>query len=93
MGHQGVLEVDRRDPLTTRLDDVLGPVGDLDEPVGFDGADVAGAEPAVVELLGGLDLVVGAGDPRAPYLDLADRFAVPGQLAAVVVGDAQLDAG
>ena len=34
MGHQQVLELDRADPLAARLDDVLGPVGDLDEALG-----------------------------------------------------------
>ena len=82
-----------RDPLAARLDDVLGAVGDLDEAPGVDGADVAGAQPAVVELLGRRVAVVAGGDPRAAHLDLAYGLAVPRQLGAVVVDDAQLDAG
>src|SRR5215218_9390542 len=50
VGHQVVLEVDRGDPLTTGLDDVLGPVGQRDEALAVESADVAGAQPAVSEL-------------------------------------------
>ena len=91
--HQVALELDRRDPLAARLDDVLRAVGDLHVAVGRDAGDVAGAQPAVVELLGRGVAVVGAGDPRAPALDLAHRLAVPRQHGAVVVDDAQLHAG
>ena len=63
--HEVALELDRRDPLAARLDDVLGPVGDLDVAPLVEGADVAGAQPAVVELLGRRVAVVRAGDPRA----------------------------
>ena len=52
MRHQVAFELDRRDPLAARLDDVLRAVGDLDVAVGRDAGDVAGAQPAVVELLG-----------------------------------------
>ena len=62
-------------------------------PFGGDGADVAGAQPAVVELLGGRVPPVRGGDPRTSHLDLADVAAVPGQLPAIVVDDAQLHAG
>ena len=91
--HQVAFELHRRDPLPTRLDDVLRAVGDLDVAVGGDAGDVAGAQPAVVELLGRGVAVVRRGDPRPAHLDLADRLAVPRQHVAVVVDDAQLDAG
>src|SRR6266511_2460480 len=92
MRHELVLELDRRDPLAARLDDVLGAVGDLDEAVLVDAADVAGAQPTVVELVGRGIEVVAAGDPRPPHFDLADSLAVPRQRRAGVVDDAQLDA-
>src|SRR5436190_4603827 len=52
MGHQVDLELYGGDPLPARLDHVLRAVGDLDETVRRDARDVAGAEPAVLELLG-----------------------------------------
>ena len=48
VGHQRVLQLDRADPLAAGLDDVLGPVGQREEAVGGERADVAGAQPAVV---------------------------------------------
>ena len=59
--HQVVLELHRADPLAARLDDVLGPVGDLDVPFGVHRADVTGTQPTVVELLG--RVVVGSTRP------------------------------
>ena len=59
--------------------------------------DVAGAQPAVVELDQVLGLVlraahvVGAGDPRAAHLELADALAVPRHLAAVRADQPGLD--
>ena len=82
MRHDLVLELDRRDPLAARLDDVLGAVGDLDEALRVDGADVAGAEPAVVKFVRRSIPVVGTGDPRAAHLDLAGGLAVPGERLA-----------
>ena len=78
VGHQRVLQVDRGDPLAAGLDDVLGAVGQREEAVPVEGADVTGAQPAVAELLrvGVVVLVVAGGDPRAAHLELADRLAV-----------------
>src|SRR6201996_5643895 len=84
--HQGVLQLDRGDPLPAGLDHVLAAVADAQVSLGGDAADVAGAEPAVVELGRVVVLVVGPGDPRAADLDLADRLAVPGQHRAGVTG-------
>src|SRR5262249_9057563 len=92
MPHQLVLELDGRDPFPARLDDVLGPIGDLDEPVLVDATDVAGAQPTMVELVGCRIAVVAAGDPRTPHLDLPHGRAVPLQRGPGVVDDAQLDA-
>src|SRR5690606_31251521 len=92
-----VLQVDRGDPLAAGLDDVLGAVNQGQVAVGGDLADVAGAQPAVVELVG-VDLgavggVVGAGDPRAADLQLAEGLAVVGDDLALVVDQAGLDGG
>ena len=46
------------------------------KPSAVERADVAGAQPTVVELLGVVDAEVRAGDPRAADLELADRLAV-----------------
>ena len=62
------------------------------KPFGVDAGDVAGAQPAVVELVGaGRVVVVVGGDPGAAHLDLAGRLAVPGDLGAVVVDQPHLD--
>src|SRR5699024_11856651 len=65
---------------------------ELQEPLGLDVPDVAGAQPAVVKGVRVVDPVVGAGDPRAADLQLAHGFAVPRHLLAGVVDDPGLDA-
>src|SRR5207245_10692803 len=94
-GHDRVPELGRRDPLAARLDDVFGPVDDLDVAVGRDLGHVAGAEPLVLgQLAGVVAVVVAPSDPRPSDLDLGESDAVPGQLfAAGRVGDPGLDAG
>jgi hypothetical protein len=87
MRHQGVLQLDRADPLTAGLDDILAAVGDLDETVEQRRGHIAGAQPAVHELLRVVVEVVGAGDSRAADLDLTHRLAVPRQDLAVVVDE------
>ena len=84
---QAVLQLNRGDPLPTGLDDVLGAVGQSDEALLVDTANVAGAQPAGVELGLVASPVIGAGDPRAANFHLADGFAVVGQHLAVVVDD------
>ena len=68
-------------------------VADRHEALRVEGADVAGAQPTVVEPFGVVHAEVGAGDPRPADLELTDRLAVARQHGAVVVGDAHLDAG
>src|SRR3984885_13301222 len=91
VGHQRVLQLHGGDPLAAGLDHVLGPVGQRDEAERVDGADVAGAQPAVVELAGIVVLVIAAGDPGTADLDLADGHAVVGQHGAFVADQAALD--
>src|SRR5665213_3476599 len=88
---EDVLELDRTDPLTARLDHILGPVGDLDIALGRHRADVARAQPALVELLRRRVAVVRRRDPRTARFDLPDRLTVPRQWKAGVVDDPQLD--
>src|SRR3954453_19423352 len=93
MRHQRVLELDRGDPLTARLDHVLRAVLDHDQAARVHRHDVAGLEPAVVGpavcLLG--RVVVAGGNPRAADLELTHRFGVPWHLFPVEVAHAQLD--
>src|SRR3954469_11420141 len=91
MGDGDVLEVDRADPFAARLDHVLGAVGDLDVAVRIDGADIARREPAVLQRIAALGLEVAFDHPRAAHLQVAERLAVPRQVAAVLVDDAQVD--
>src|SRR5918998_1194337 len=79
VGHEGVLEGHRGDPLPPALYEVLGPVLDLHVPIRIYGDDVAGLEPAVLgELLAPfLGVEVGPRDPRTPDLELAHALPVP----------------
>ena len=86
-----LLELDRRDPLAARLDDVLRAVGDPDEAALVDRRDVAGAQPAVVELLRRVDAEVARRHPRSADLELAVGLAVARQHLAVLADDARLD--
>ena len=62
------------------------------KPLGVDPADVAGAQPAVAELLRRRVLVVGGRHPRPAHLDLAGGVPVAGQHLALVVHDPGLHA-
>src|SRR5947209_18048392 len=75
-----VLQLDRGYPLAARLDDILGPVGDLHVAGRIDGGDVAGVEKAVgVQDAAGL-LEIGLGDRGAAHLEPAGALAVAGDL-------------
>src|SRR6267142_5829398 len=82
VAHDQVLDVHARHPLAPGLDQILGPVGDLDVAFRVDRGDVSGAEPAVgreaVRRLG--VVVVGGDDPGAAHLQLAHALPVPRQL-------------
>src|SRR6266446_9106449 len=80
------LERHRADPLAAGLDQVLGPVPDLQIAARVDRGDVTRSEPAVVRepaavLLGP---VIRRGDVGAPHLQLTHAHAVPGHVAALV---------
>src|SRR5215208_793197 len=92
VGHKRVLQLDRGDPLSPALYEVLAAVGDLDEPEPVYGDDVPRPEPPVVcKLVVALRrLVVRFRDPGPPYLQLAHRLAVP-RHEALVAPDADLD--
>lgn len=47
---KAVLQLNRGDPFTAGLDDVFGAVGQGDEALLVDAADVTGAQPAGIEL-------------------------------------------
>ena len=86
MAHQGILQIDRTDPLAAGLDQVLGAVGDLHVALGVDGGDVAGPQPAVVGPLVAelVRIVIGGGDPGPARLQLAHGLAVPRHQSGVV---------
>ena len=64
VGNERVLELDRRDPFTARLDEVLRAVDEPDERAALQLGDVAGAQPSVVgePLVAARVRVVGARD-------------------------------
>src|SRR6476620_900677 len=82
VGHHGVLEVHRRDPLAAGLDQVLGAVDELDVGVALELCDVAGAQPAVIGEL--LARIRGRGvapcEPRATDLELAAALGVDAEI-------------
>src|SRR4051812_13040810 len=93
MRHRDVLEVDRADPFTARLDDVLRAVGDPQGAFGVDRADVAGREPAaVLQRIAALALEVALDHPRPAHLEVAESLSVPRQLLPVLIDDAHVDA-
>ncbi len=86
-----VLQLDRGDPLPAGLDHVLGPVGDLEVAAVVDGADVAGAQPAVVELLRRRRRRSSAPVIHGPRTSISPTdFPSQRQPRAVVVDDAHL---
>src|SRR5207244_13497248 len=86
-----VLQIDTRDPLAARLDDVLGAVHDLDIALRVNGRDIAGLEPAVrSKSVGRFEAVVAAGDPRPPDLYFAHSGAVPGDHTPLLVHQAEV---
>ena len=78
MAVEHVLDLDRRDVLAARDDDVLRAVLDLDIAVGVGDREIAGMEPAAGEgLLGrGRVLQIALHDDVAAHEDLAHRLAV-----------------
>ena len=93
MAQQHLLDLARIDVHAAADDQVLGAVLQREVAVRVEAADVAGVQPAAAQRLGGgLGLVPVAGHHHvAPDQDLADLAG--GELAVVVVDDADLDAG
>ncbi len=91
MIHRRVLDVDRADPLTPGLDEVLDPVGDLYVALWVDRSDVAGREPAVLREPRFIVLEVAVDNPRAQDLELSECDAVVRGAISFLVHDADLD--
>ena len=89
-----LLDLDRRDVLAAGHDEVLGAVDDGEVAVGVDHGEVAGAQPAAAQHLGGRLGRVEVADHHvvAPGADLADGPPVPRHLDVVVVEHADVDA-
>src|SRR3989454_10569336 len=85
-----LLDLDRRDVLAARDDDVLLPVAQLDVAVGVPHRDVARVEPPAAERLGrGLPLLeVAHRGVVAPHDDLAERLGVSGHVVHAAVDHA-----
>ena len=86
-GDDVVFQVNRGDPLAAGFDQVLGTVGDQQILVRVDLGDIAGDEPAIVELVRLRIVVVLRGDPRPADAKLAHGLAVVGQGVPVLVED------
>src|SRR5262245_16243752 len=92
MTRDGLLDLDGRDVLAARDDDVLLPVAQLDVPVGMQHGDVARVEPAAAErVLGGLGIgEVALHDVVPAHHDLAHRVGVGRDIAHLGIDHAEL---
>src|SRR2546426_2333112 len=90
MPGDGLLDLDRRDVLAARDDDVLLPVPQLDVAVRVPDGEVARMEPAAAEGLGGRVALVEVALHRvvAPHDHLAERLAVARHVVHAAVHDA-----
>lgn len=92
MGHQRIFKIDRGDPFTAALDQVLRSVDELHHAVAVDGRNIATLPPAVDEALGAARFVdIGGRNPRPTHIDLADSLIVPRNRVAIVVEHLALD--
>src|SRR6185369_4844717 len=88
-----VLDIDRRDPFATALDEVFGAIGDDQVLLRIDLRDVTGHQPAVVKLFRLWIGVVLRRDPRAADQQLADGFSVVRKRLEMLVDDLDLETG
>ena len=73
-----VLHLDRGDPLPTRLDDILGAVGNRHKPLGAHCGDVPRLKPTRLGMgVRLVDLEVARTNPGAANLEGTERFAIP----------------
>ena len=93
VGHNGRLQVNRRNPLTAALHHVLGPVDNLYVPLRVHGYHIPGMVPAIDEGLGRAGVVqVFAGNPRTSHQQLALMFAVPREVCTLLVHHPDVEA-
>src|ERR1700730_18605655 len=99
MPHDGVLQVNARNPFTATLHQVLGAVHDLDVTFRVDGCNIASAEPALHKRFGilvnrtaGISLIA-ACHPRPASLQFTHSRPIPWEFPAVGVDDTNLHAG
>src|SRR5271166_5893524 len=86
MAHDQVLEIDARDPLAARFDEILRTVDQLQVPVRVDRADVARVEPAIFEdRQFFVDLVVARRHRRPAHPERARSLTVARDVVAVIV--------
>ena len=77
--HELVLNLHRRDPFATRLDEILGAVHQSNMPNRVDNGHVTSTQPAIFRKTLGRPrvVVIRTGDPRPCTLQLTTRFAIP----------------
>src|SRR5579862_82094 len=94
MPHDGVLQIDTRDPFAAALDHVFRPVDQLHIALRIERGDVAGAKPAILKRSSRARVIVVSADHPGPaHLYFAHGYAIPGNFAALLIDYAQIEAG
>src|SRR5204862_659343 len=92
MRHGDVLQIDRADPFSARLDHVLRAIGDLHKAVRVDGGDVARGKPSVAQGTAARALEVFVEYPGPAHGEIAEGLAVARQVPAFAIDDFHFDA-
>src|SRR5258708_14612110 len=87
----GIFQIDRADPFTTGLDQILGAIAYLQDAVRIDGCDIAGGKPPIAQRRGSA-FVIAADDPLTAHHQFSLRGAVSRQCRAVLADDLDVDA-
>ena len=92
MRHQRIFQIDRADPLSARLDQVLGAIGNAHKAHGVYAGHIARSQPSVIGefIFAHGHMVVAACDERASYLQLTHMLSIPSLILAFIVADAQI---
>ena len=92
--HDDILKIDRTDPFSTRLDQILGAILNSQEPVGINRGYVTGTEPSLaIEGIDGRHFIfkIALNDGVTTDIKLAHRLTVMGQPVSGLIYYFQVD--